>query len=81
MIPRTRKLTDAATIFEGQSIIILFKNQEDSNVLHKRLKVINWAQINEFKSVEVIDVNKYFRNATHVIVFVDDMKQAQHVIL
>jgi hypothetical protein len=33
LIPRARKLTDAATLFTGQRILIVFKSQEDTAIL------------------------------------------------
>ena len=75
-----RKMTDAANMFQvsGHKINIVSKNQEDIMLLKERLKIIKNIVIEDFKNIGEVDLDKDFvsNSANHVIVILDDLKQA-----
>lgn len=52
---RYRKLNDVAQLFQGQRIISVLRNQEDSILFNERIKVIKDADVSDHKSMELVD--------------------------
>jgi hypothetical protein len=76
---RYRKLTDVAQQFQGQRIISVLRNQEDSLLFKERLKVIKDADISDHKSIEDVDFesmkDEQGNLLSHIIVISDDIRQ------
>lgn len=70
-------LVDIAQVLEGQKVILILQSPEDVILLRERLKVIKDIDIQEFKHIDIVDIeaetNK--NNSTHIIFIIDDLLQ------
>lgn len=48
-------MNDVAQLFQGQRIISVLRNQEDSILFNERIKVIKDADVSDHKSMELVD--------------------------
>ena len=66
-----------AQVLEGQKIIFILLNSVDILLLRERLKCIKNVDIQEFKNIDLVDIQAEitFNKRGHLIFFIDDPSQ------
>lgn len=83
LLPRNKKLTDLAEVLQDQKVFLIMKSSEDIIMIRERLKFIKDIDIQEFKTIEQINIESQLSKPEndHVVFFIDNYQDAQHEIL